>query len=469
MSHERLTGSDDASGGPLSAREQITLSFFWLALNLQYAAFLPVVIPAQILLFVAPGAVGNAQQAVFLGWLSALSAVISLVAQPIIGTLSDRTPGPLGRRRPYIVAGTLVLIAGMAALGVTRAMGVFIAAFALTNIGSNITTAAYQSLLPDRVPAEQRGAASGYMGFMTIVGNVGSLAIAFLLLGQVSPGSSLAQVIQTGAARFYLLAAVVLVLGLMVTLIGVRETPLARRPRRPEAVEEQVTARESGRARLREGLVRLWVDPWRHSNFARVFLTRCFVILGLTLFMTFIAYYFSQVKHVTAFLQETAAIALLALLGAICSALSLGIISDHTRRVPVVFLATILMAVASLAFVVAPDSVPLWPLGIIFGLGYGAYTSVDWALAIDALPSLTEAGKDMGLWNIASTLPAALAPLLGSVVIVTADRIGETALGYRVVFGLAAFFFLLGAVLVLKVQERPKGHDHSAVADALGA
>ncbi len=448
----------------LSIREQVSLSFFWFALNLQSAAFLPIVIPAQILLFVAPGAVGNAQQALFLGWLSALGAVISLIVQPVVGAVSDRTPGPLGRRRPYIVLGTLVLLAGMAVLGVTREIDFFIAGFLLVNLGGNASTAAYQSLLPDRVPVEQRGAASGYMGFMTILGNVGSLGVAAVLLGQSDGGSSLAASIRGGSALFYVLTGVVLVLGVIITLATVHEVPFSRSSRdHSDEAETHVVGR------LTRQIAQLWIEPWRQRNFTWVFLTRAFVMLGLTLFMTFIAYYFGQVAHVSNFLLETAAIAVLALMGAICSALVLGIVSDHVRRVPVVCVATILMAAAALAFVVAPESIPLWPLGILFGLGYGGYTSVDWALAIDALPSLSAAGKDLGLWNIASTLPAVLAPLLGSMVIEVSDTLDATALGYRIVFAIAGLFLLLGAVFVLKVQERPRRTDSQTRAEAYGA
>jgi MFS family permease len=462
MNQEHPVVSPSETHSLLSIREQISLSFFWFALNLQSAALLPIVIPTQILLFVAPGTAGSAQQAVFLGWLSAVGAVIALVVQPIVGALSDRTRGRLGRRRPYIVAGALVLLVGMTMLGATTDVLMFISGFLLVHLGNNASTAAYQSLLPDRVPEQQRGAASGYMGLMTILGNVGSLALAAILLRQVGTGANYADAIRSGSAMFYALVSIVLVLGVAVTLLGIRETPVDEPPTWPP---EEASGKRAAAAYQR--VVELWIEPWHNHNFTWVFLTRAFVIMGLTLFLTFIEYYFARVAHVQDFAQATAALAVLALLGAVGSALVLGIISDRTHRVPVVCLATAFMALAALAFVLAPGSVPLWPLGIIFGLGYGAYTSVDWALAIDALPSLSAAGKDLGLWNIASTLPSILAPLLGSLVIVVADVLGQVALGYRIVFGCAALFLLLGTVFVLNVREGPREWQHPT--EALGA
>ena len=70
-----LEGERDA----LSRRELLGLSFLWFALSFHFAALLPIVIPAQILLFVAPDAAGSARQALFLGGLAALGAITSLV------------------------------------------------------------------------------------------------------------------------------------------------------------------------------------------------------------------------------------------------------------------------------------------------------------------------------------------------------------------------------------------------------
>ena len=430
----------------LNMRDQLVLSVFWFSLNAQSAALFPVVIPLQILLFVPHTQVGSAQQAVLLGWISAVGAVVSLIMPPLIGMMSDNTRGSWGRRRPYIAIGALLLIVSALMLSVAASIFIFVLALLVNQVGSNFANASYQALLPDRVPKEQRGEASGYMGLMTIIGNIGSLGLAALLLSQVNLTSTGSDVIRHGATLFYILTGIALLVGALITVIGVHEVPLA-------PVEAE-TPREQGSRTLRfwRWFVQNWIAPWREYNFMLIFLTRFAVLMGLALFMTFIEYYFANVAQEKDFVQATAVVALLALAGAICSAFLIGIYSDKVRRAPVVCVSTLLMALASFTFVIAPGSFPLWLLGILFGIGYGAYTSVDWALAIDAMPSLRTVGKDFALWGASTNLSSIAAPALGSLVIYLVALHATTALGYRVVFAVATLFLLGGAVFILKIR-----------------
>lgn len=180
-------------------------------------------------------------------------------------------------------------------------------------------------------------------------------------------------------------------------------------------------------------------------------------MMGLAMFMTFIEYYFARVQKIENFVQVTAVVAVLALSGGVISGIVFGIFSDHLkRRAPLVSAATICMSLTAVAFVIFPSSYVywLWPLGILFGLGYGVYMSVDWALSIDALPSLENAGKDLGLWDASVTLPAIFAPLLGSLIINIGAHFGQLELGYRMVFSTAAIFLVVAAICVLFVREK---------------
>ncbi|HEY4388120.1 MAG TPA: MFS transporter [Ktedonobacteraceae bacterium] len=439
----------------LSIRDQLTLNILWFSINLQYAALLPVVIPLQILLFVPPQEVGSAQQATFLGWLSTVASVISLCMPPVIGTLSDHTVGEYGRRRPYIAIGALLLISSTVFLVSSSTIAVFLVGLSLLHLGNNVLTPAYQSLVPDLVPKEQRGEASGYVGGMTILGSATSLGLAGLLLGGINQNFYNKDVLRSYISIYYIIAAAALLVAAIITLIFVHEKPFY-----PEAESEpcfQNGAKEKFFSRFACWFAQGWKAPWHSYNFVVVFLTRSSIMMGLALFMTYIEYYFARVQHFTNFVQITASVAVLALGGGVVSGVVFGILSDRLkRRAPVVCAATLCMSAASLAFVVTPSHLInwLWPLGVLFGLGYGAYMSVDWALSVDVLPSLKEAGQSLGVWNATMNLPAITAPLLGSLIINVANQFGAIELGYRMVFLTATLFLIVAAIAVLRVREQ---------------
>src|SRR5664279_1733853 len=86
----------------MSTMQQALLSFFWLASNVQWGVILIVTMPAQI-----KDAVGDATKGVALGLALGIGAFISMVAAPAFGALSDRIKLPGGRRKSWVVIGTV--------------------------------------------------------------------------------------------------------------------------------------------------------------------------------------------------------------------------------------------------------------------------------------------------------------------------------------------------------------------------
>ena len=130
----------------------ITLLFvanvgLWLAI---YAP-IQVVLPEQV------KSLHPADKAVLLSVVMAAGAIASLIANPVIGALSDRTTSRRGRRHPWTLAGALVGAAGLAVLAAAPDIPVMVLGWCIAQIGLGGMLATLTSALPDRVPARQRG------------------------------------------------------------------------------------------------------------------------------------------------------------------------------------------------------------------------------------------------------------------------------------------------------------------------
>jgi hypothetical protein len=87
-----------------------------------------------------------------------------------------------------------------------------------------------------------------------------------------------------------------------------------------------------------------------------------------------------------------------------------------------------------------------------FGLGYGAYVSVDWALVLDVLPAEATYARDMGVWNISLTLSQVVATVLGAWVIALGTSLVDLKFGYMLLFVSCVIFCVLGTVTVRYIK-----------------
>src|SRR3954465_4583985 len=87
-------------------------------------------------------------------WLAA--PLTGLIVQPIIGHMSDRTWGPLGRRRPYFLTGAI--LASLALLAMPHSGVLWMAAGLLWVLDAsvNISMEPFRAFVADLLPDQQR-------------------------------------------------------------------------------------------------------------------------------------------------------------------------------------------------------------------------------------------------------------------------------------------------------------------------
>jgi Na+/melibiose symporter-like transporter len=405
----------------MGSGRQFLLSCYWLAYNLQWGALLAVVLPSQI-----AELVGDDRKELFNGIILGLGALLSLFITPLAGALSDRSRSRFGRRRPYLVAGTLINVAALVWLsrfGAEDPILLFLFAYLAVQLGSNWAGGPYAALIPDLVPRRERGAASGWLALMTAIGTlIGALAAGAL----ARPGHY---------REIDLLIAAVLLLMLALTTIGVREVPAVR--------SEPDPARSP-----------FFPDARRHRDFYWVLLTRALVSMGIYSVFTFFLYFLKDVVGAAKPEEATSLLIGVIIAAGIPTSLVAGQLSDRWGRKPLVYASGGLMALASVVFIAAG----IWPslpftfvVGALFGIGYGAYQAVDWALAVDVLPEGGGAAKDMGIWHVALVLPQVVAPAVTGAILAALKPLSLLA-GYTTVFIITAVWFVLGTWWVKKVR-----------------
>src|SRR6202171_5738821 len=112
-------------------------------------------------------------------WLAA--PLTGLIVQPIIGAMSDRTWGPLGRRRPYFLAGAI--LSSMALLLMPRSSALWMAAGLLWILDAsiNISMEPFRAFVADLLPEDQRTRGFAMQSLFIGLGAVVASALPWLL------------------------------------------------------------------------------------------------------------------------------------------------------------------------------------------------------------------------------------------------------------------------------------------------
>jgi MFS family permease len=398
------------------------IAAFTLAQIGAFISFMPLL---QVLLPLKAEALNAGNKAVVLSQVAIYGALVASVANLLAGAISDRTTSRFGRRRPWMIVGAvgtvgsyLMIMAADTPIKLTAGVVVFQLAF-------NMLFAALLAVLPDRVPDAQKGRVAA---FLSLGHPIGSMAGAVLVGGLL---------VSEGAR--YLAIAVVLLLAIAPFALGLEDPPLAPSERRPFNV--------------RAFLAGLWVNPIAYPDFALAWASRFMVLVAITLTQCYMLFYLQDALHYSRLFPGQQAEQGLAVLTTVstcanvtCAMLG-GMLSDRLRRRKL-FAAGAAMTLASAMLVFA--MVPAWPVMVagflIFGCGAGCYYAVDIALVSQVLPSQRDAGKDLGVINLANTLPQALAPMLALYFL------GPAHVNYHALYLVAAGLAAAGGLTILPIR-----------------
>lgn len=347
------------------------------------------------------------------------------IGNVIGGALSDRTRSRHGRRRPWIVLGAILTVASYGLIwSASTPMGLVVGMVAF-QIAFNLLLAPLIALFADRMPENRRSAMSAVMGMgFPLAAAVGSLLMA---LGP-----------QNEALRFAALGAVVLLATVPFALLTREDPPPPVETLRPPLSGLSLTS-----------LFR----PFANRDFALAWTARFLIATGYAIVAFYLFYYIADVIGFAArFPGRTAeaghslltTVAVIGVIGVGAVAVIAG--PRIRRRKPLGVAGGLLLAGAALVLAITPDWTAVLFAFAVYGLGQGTFGAVEIALMTDVLPSAQDHGKDMGLINLAVTLPQALAPLIGLGLLDGLDY------GFRSLFMAAAVCFAGATLAVIAIR-----------------
>jgi MFS family permease len=364
----------------------------------------------------------DASRASSLSVVTVVGVFMTMLIQPAVGVLSDRTRSTWGRRAPWVLAGGVGSALGLLGFYFAASILALAMLWALVGIATNTVASPLVATVADRSPEEKIGTVSAITGLGTMLGLVVGSAIAGMLFNAIGVASYLP------FAFFVLLFCILFVLG----------------------------ARDRSSASMRVepitfgGYLRSLTIALRTPDFRWVWIAKVLLVFGYTTAAALNIYMLQSYIHPALSAAEAARIAPLILFAALPGTLIAMIVagrwSDRSgRRKPFVIGSSILFAASMIVPLVWPTLPAMFIQTILAGIAFGSFLIVDQALFIDVLPDRDAAGRDLGIGALGANIGQALGPVLaGLIVSATGD--------YRLIWVVALLLSVVAAAAIVPVK-----------------
>ncbi|WP_210604512.1 MFS transporter [Brevibacterium oceani] len=357
----------------------------------------------------------------------AVGSIAALIGNPLLGRLSDRTLSRIGRRRPYLLLGAAAAVLGAFLAVAATSTALLAASYVVTTAGMVSITVACAAIVPDQIAPDKRGAPSAMIGLGAPIGAV--------------IGLFLAQLVQPNLTAMFLLPAAVSALTALILALTIKDRRLERS--------------ERPRFSFRELLMTFWVDPRRSPSFAWAWASRLMIFFGVATVNAYQAFYLIMVHGVDPATVGTSILIATSILSGVSLLLApvIGKISDRVgRRKPFVIVAAIVFGLGLGLVAIAPSYSMFLVAVAVMGAGQGVYFAVDFALVTEVLPDPDNPAKDLGLMNLATSLPSTLVPAIAPALL----AIGATAANpqnFTALFVAGVIAAFLGAVFIVPIRQ----------------
>ena len=476
--------------------EYITLNIYWFGFNVASGSITPVLLPYLVALFVPAE-----QKNTYLANIRVISLAMAMLVQPVAGMLSDRSTHPLGRRRPYMIGGTLFNVGFLVIVGVSPvfvdstvqsgllsgtsvAYLVLLAGIVLLQISSNVSLGAVLGLIPDLVPEHQRGMASGVKAVMELlpafliiaVGplvdagliwpTIGLIAVVFLLAMLITVFTvheePLAEKAVGGIGVPVLRLVALTVIFVLATRAGVGIVSYSGSQLSRWGIEVPVQVLVVGLAGLigMAGSILIGVylgarvgigkDAPQQTSFIWWVVNRLLFLAAVGSIQGFAQYYLADVLQIPNAATMTTLLLAVVAVFLIATALGGGYLADRIGRRRLVAVSALVSAGGTFLLLVATNIPMVLVAGSIIGVGAGTFMATNWALGTDLVPP-KEAGRYLGISNLAGAGAGIVGQGIGGPMADFFNAL-RPGLGYLVVFALYGALFLLSALVLLRVK-----------------
>lgn len=404
----------------LSLVQLLVLNAYWVGLSFMWNAIHPILLPAVLLNYVP-----DAKKNTYLGLLTFAGLIMAMVIQPVTGALSDGWKSRLGRRRPLAILGTLFDFVFLSILAWGGGLSWLFIGYVGLQLSSNIAHGPMQGLLPDRVPRTQLGVAASLKTFLDMLSLVLASLLAGRLINSVTRDPTLIMLVVLG----------LLAISAVITFVGVREEPTDGQ----------------GRTDWRSLLRTFHVDFRENPVYWWLIAERLLFLVGIYGMQAFAQYYLLDVLRVPDPPRQTGDLLAALTITMVILVLISGWLSDRYGAKRTLAIGTLVSAAGMLLMLFAADMQGLVIFGSVLGGGLGLFLTSNWALANSLAPA-EEAGKYLGLTNLATAGAAALTRLEGPPLDWLNAAWPGAWIGYKGLFIFGALCMLASLLLLKKIH-----------------